>query len=84
MKLSKILETENLSSVTIYVLKKNEVNCNIFTRGNSKPIKKKYKSLEVDVDIPEISNRNVKHLGIKRYFHLVKEEYFVNLYYYFK
>lgn len=84
MKLSKIIETPNLSSVTIHVIKSDEVKCDIFTNGrpSGKPIKKKYSSLDVDIDIPEISNRNVKHLGIKRNFHLVEDDYYINLYYY--
>jgi hypothetical protein len=82
MKLSKIINTEGLTSATIHVFEPNDVVCDYFIKGKTKPIGKRYKSLNVDVEIPEVSNRSVKHLGIKRYFHLVEDNYYINLYYY--
>ena len=82
MKLSKIIENPNLKNVTISVLNPDTVVCDIFIKGKTKPIKKVYKKLDVDINIPDVGNENVKHLGIKKYFHLVKESFYINLYYY--
>lgn len=82
MKLSKIIQKENLKSVTISVLSKETVVCEYFIGSRKKPLKKIYSSLDVDVSINDVSNQNVKHLGIKKYFHLVKKDFYVNLYYY--
>lgn len=83
MKLSKITEIENLTSVTISV-KESGVIAEIFVSGTNRrtSIKKHYKSLDVDLDIPEISNNNVNHLGVKRYFFLRTTNFYINLYYY--
>jgi hypothetical protein len=80
MKISKIIETKNLTSATINVLNFDTVLCEIFT--SDRRVKKLYKKLDVDIDIPKISNSSVKHLGIKKYFHLVTDDYYINLYYY--
>ena len=85
MKLSKIInqfnKDEKLSSITIDVKNQYYV-CSIFRKGNKKPILKIYRSINIDIDIPEISNSTVAHLGIKRYRHLVTKEYYINLYNY--
>ena len=82
MKLSKIIETKGLTSVTLHVIDPTLIACELFIKGNTKAKAKVYTSLNVDVDIPKISNDNVKHLGIKEYYHLVEDDYYVNLYYY--
>ena len=82
MKLSNIINTEGLTSATIHVINPNVITCERFIKGKSKSKLNAYTSLKVDVEIPEITNRTVKHLGIKRYFHLVKDNYYINLYYY--
>ena len=84
MKLSKIIDTKNLTSVTIKVLNKNTIVCEIFTsdRLGKSSIKKLYKKLEVDIKIPLISNHTVKHLGVKKYYHLIEKNFYINLYYY--
>jgi hypothetical protein len=84
MKLSKIIDIKNLTSVTIKVLDKNTIVCEIYTsdRPGKKPIKKLYKKLEIDIKIPLVSNDNIKHLGIKKYYHLVEKNFYINLYYY--
>lgn len=82
MKLSKIIQTEKLHSITIHVLNPVSVLCIIFIKGRKKPINKTFKCLDVDVKIPEISNDTVKHLGIKRYYYLKNDDFYVNLYYY--
>ena len=85
MKLSKIInqfnKDERLSSITIDVKNQYSV-CRIFKIGNNNSILKVYKNINVDIYIPEISNRNVAHLGIKSYRHLVTENYYINLYNY--
>jgi hypothetical protein len=85
MKLSKIInqfnKDERLSSIAIGVGQRYSV-CSIFRKGNEKPILKVYERINVDIDIPETSNSNVAHLGIKRYRHLVTKEYYINLYNY--
>ena len=85
MKLSKIInqfnKEEYLSSITIDLKQQYSV-CRIFIKGNEKPILKAYEVINIDIDIPEISNSNVAHLGIKRYRHLVTKEYYINLYNY--
>ncbi len=82
MKLSKIIDKPNLKNVTISVLNPETVVCEFFIGGRKNPLKKVYTSLEVDIEIPETDNWTVKHLGIKKYFHLVTEKYYINLYYY--
>ena len=82
MKLSKIIKKENLKSVTISVLSKETVVCEYFTGSRKKPLKKIYSSLDVDISINDVGNQTVKHLGIKKYFHLVEKDFYVNLYYY--
>jgi hypothetical protein len=83
MKLSTIInqfnKDEKLSSITIDVMQRYSV-CSIFRKGNKEPILKIYRSINVDIGIPEISNSNVAHLGIKRYRHLVTKKYYINLY----
>lgn len=85
MKLSKIInqfnKDERLSSITIDVRQHYSV-CSIFRIGNNNSISKVYKNINVDIDIPQISNSTVSHLGIKRYRHLVTEKYYINLYNY--
>jgi hypothetical protein len=85
MKLSKIInqfnKDEKLKSITIDVRQRYSV-CSIFRKGNKNSILKIYRSINVDIDIPETSNSNVAHLGIKRYRHLVTKEYYINLYNY--
>ena len=88
MKLSKIInqfnKDEKLSSITIDVKNPYSV-CSIFIKGNKKPMLKVYRSIDVDIDIPEISNSYLAyldHLGVKRYRHLVNEKYYINLYNY--
>lgn len=85
MKLSKIIsqfnKDERLSSITIDVRNQYSV-CRIFRKGSKNSILKVYKNINVDIDIPEISNSTVAHLGIKRYRHLVNEKYYINLYNY--
>ena len=85
MKLSKIINQFNkeecLKSITIDLKQQYSV-CRIFIKGNKKSILKIYRSINIDIDIPEISNRSVAHLGIKRYRHLVTKEYYINLYNY--
>jgi hypothetical protein len=82
MKLSKIIEKPNLKSVTISVLNPETVVCDLFIGGRKKPLKKVYKKLEVDIDIKETDNWTVKHLGIKKYFYLKNDDFYINLYYY--
>ena len=84
MKLSKIVNTKNLKSATITVLNNTTVICEIFTsdRRGKKPLKKLYKKLEVDIEIPKTSNYTVQHLGVKEYFYLKNDNYYINLYYY--
>tara|TARA_R110000787_G_C13090538_1_gene411263 strand:- start:185 stop:439 length:255 start_codon:yes stop_codon:yes gene_type:complete len=84
MKLSKIINTKNLTSVTIKALDKNTIVCEIFTsdRPGKRAIKKLYKKLDVDIKIPLVSNDTIKHLGIKKYYHLVEKNFYINLYYY--
>ena len=85
MKLSKIINQFNkdkrLSSITIDVRQEYSV-CRIFIKGNKYPILKVYRTINVDIDIPEMSKYTVSHLGIKRYRHLVTKEYYINLYNY--
>ncbi len=85
MKLSKIINQSNkdglLNSITIDVRHQYSV-CSISIKGNKYPILKVYRAINVDIDIPEISNSTVSHLGIKRYRHLVTKEYYINLYNY--
>ena len=85
MKLSKIINQFNkdecLKSITIDVRQEYSV-CSIFRKGNKNPILKVYRTINVDIDIPEMSKYTVSHLGIKRYRHLVTKEYYINLYNY--
>lgn len=81
MKLSKIIEVKNLHSVTIHVLNSTTVVCEKFIIGRKNPVKKVYKNLDVDINIPETSIGTVKHLGIKKYYYLQTEKYYINLYY---
>lgn len=82
MKLSKIIKTKNLKNTTISVIDPETIVCDLFIKGKEKPVKKLYKKLDVDIEIPEISNNNVKHLGVKKYYHLVNGDFYINLYYY--
>jgi hypothetical protein len=82
MKLSKIIDKPNLKNVTINVLNPQTVVCDLFIVGRKNPLKKMYKKLDVDIEIPEIDNWTVKHLGIKKYFYLKNEGFYINLYYY--
>jgi hypothetical protein len=81
MKLSNILKTKGIKSTTIHDHHSYTV-AQIFVSGRSKPILKVSSKINMDINVPEISNHNVKHLGIKRYFHLVTDEYYVNYYIY--
>ena len=85
MKLSKIINQSNkdglLNSITIDVRHQYSV-CSIFIKGNEKPTLKVYRTINVDINIPEMSNSTVSHLGIKRYRHLVMKKYYINLYNY--
>lgn len=82
MKLSKIIDKPNLKSITISVFAPATILCEIFIGTRKKPIKKLYKSLDVDIDIKETDNWTVKHLGIKKYFYLKNNDFYINLYYY--
>jgi hypothetical protein len=85
MKLSKIINQFNkdglLKSITIDVRHQYSV-CSIFRKGNKNSILKVYRSINVDIDIPETSNNTVAHLGVKRYRYLVTEQHYINLYNY--
>ena len=85
MKLSKIINQFNkdqrLHSITIEVRPQYSV-CTIYREGVKNYSLKVYRNINVDIDIPEINNRTVKHLGIKKYFYLVTEQYYIKLYYY--
>ena len=81
MKLSKIIETENLSSVTIEI-KRDFAICKFFIYGRKMPFSKKYKSVDIDVEINDTSIETVRHLCIKRYRFLKTDTFYVNLYNY--
>jgi len=49
--------------------------------GTGKIETKKYKQV-TDFDLlPIISNKNVNHLGYKRYYHLKEDNFYINLYF---
>ena len=76
MKLSKIINQFNKDQRPQYSV------CTIYRKGVKNYFLKLYRNINIDIDIPEISNHTVKHLGIKKYFYLVTDQYYINLYYY--
>lgn len=66
MKLSKILQTPKLHSVTIDVDRELKVKAYFHFEGNVRRTKT-YASLEIDVELKESDVNLVSHLGIKRY-----------------
>lgn len=84
VKLSDIIKTPDLQSATITVNKDNTCDISFFYKNNEEPnpIKKNFKSLNVDVEIEDTDLSTVEHLGYKRYRHLVNEEFYINLYNY--
>ena len=84
VKLSDIIKTPDLQSATITVNKDNTCDIRFFYKNNEEPnpIEKSFKSLNEDFEIDDTSIDTVKHLGYKRYRHLVNEEFYINLYNY--
>ena len=64
MKLSKIIE-KDINTATILILSDYVSIKMCFSKGYIRT--KKYKSLEIDVPVREISTDTVRHLGITRY-----------------
>lgn len=81
MNLSSILKKEGLTSVTIHN-HGHYVVVQTYIRGLSRPKLSVHRKLNIDIHIPEVSNRNVLHLGIEQYFHLVTDDYYINYYIY--
>ena len=85
MKLSKIINQFNkdglLNSITVDI-RPHYVVCSIFRKGCKNDFLKVYKNLNVDINIPDVGNSTVAHLGIKNYRHLVTKNYYINLYNY--
>ena len=81
MKLSEILKTKDLSSVTVNNHNQYVV-AQIFIKGRRLPVLKVARGIKIDVDLPEISNWTVKHLGVKRCFYHATPDYYVNYYIY--
>lgn len=81
MKLSAILTTENLESVTIDINREVKVKSTMYFHGGAKRTKK-YASLEIDVDLKESDLSLVKHLGITRYRSYKNGSLYANIYNY--
>ena len=81
MKLSSILATENLESVTIDINKEVKVKATMFFHGG-KIRTKKYSSLEIDIELKESDLSLVKHLGITRYRSFKSDSFYANIYNY--
>ena len=85
MKLSKLVQIENLSSITIYI-KEDSVKAEIFYKIGSKPRRKTkyYKFLDIDVETVENINSEwwLKSQNYTRYRNIgdSKTDYYVNIY----
>ena len=64
----------NIFEVTYYLREKKK-------NGYCRMKTVKIDSIIEDTEIPQISNDTVKHLGYKIYKHLVKPDFYINLYY---
>jgi len=65
MKLSTLIKTKDLHSITINIYG-HYVVAEIFAKGRSKSKLKVYTSLSIDMPVTEEGIENVEHLGIKR------------------
>jgi len=69
MKLSKIIEKEDLYCATIHIYRKGIVVVELFYKSGQKNWKRtmRFSGIAVDVEVRELTINTVEHLGIVRY-----------------
>lgn len=81
MKLSKLVKTENLNSITIKIKEGGRVTARFFFNGRVQKTKQ-YTSLDIDIEVKEVGISSVSHLGIIRYRSFKNNDIYVNIYNY--